>query len=329
MCTSYYLALLLALGGTLNALKSQAALPSAKISEVQQGSSTQVPDRSLYSLPVKVDEVELRFSATDKAGQPKDNLRVSDLRLRDNGKKPLRVLAFEPRRDLSIRAGILIDTSRSARGDLYPSQQTASDFVSHILKKSSDKAFVMQFDFEPSVKQNWTGSRKALNAAIGNVAQDSSSRMGGTAIFDAIYIACHEEFDKDASTLNPASNTILLFSDGLDNVSHAQLQDDIYACQQTHTVIYIFSSTSKHSQESGLQVLRELASQSGGRIFYDPGGKGQLSNLQLMEEDLRSDYIIVYRPEHLKTDGSYHRIHLSCPHLHVHIKTQTGYYAYP
>jgi Ca-activated chloride channel family protein len=142
-----------------------------------------------------------------------------------------------------------------------------------------------------------------------------------------VYTACRDQFSRNLSTQQRTGNFILLFSDGVDNFSHARLEDALNKCQQTHTAIYVFSDASKPSHNSGQKVLQELAAASGGRIFYDQGSQALLDDLRLIEGDLRNDYLIVYKPARLKPDGSFHRIRLYCKKTDATVHAKTGYYA--
>jgi VWFA-related protein len=190
-----------------------------------------------YTIPVHVDEVNLTFSAVDERGLAIDDLKLADLLLLDNGKRLERVVSFRRRSNLPIRAGLLVDTSGSMSRSLPRTREIALQFGNHILRQDSDRAFVMRFDFEALVKQDWTISREALNRAVENVAEDSRSRLGGTALFDSVYIACRDKFGKDLAGRDDTGNFIVLFTDGVDNVSHARMGDVIDKCQQTHTDI--------------------------------------------------------------------------------------------
>jgi VWFA-related protein len=279
-----------------------------------------------YTIPVHVDEVNLTFSAVDERGLAIDDLELADLRLLDNGKKPERVVSLRRRSNLPIRAGLLVDTSGSMSRSLRRTRQIASLFGSHILRQESDRAFVMRFDFEALVKQDWTNSGEVLNTGIENVAEDSKSRLGGTALFDSVYISCRDKFGHLAGSPD-TGNFIVLFTDGLDNVSHARMGDVIDKCQQTHTAIYVFTNGDKVFRDAGQRVLQELAMKSGGRIFYDNGDSDTLSNLRLIERDIRNDYVVIYKPAHFKADGSFHKIKLDCPKRTAFLWTRTGYYA--
>jgi VWFA-related protein len=280
-----------------------------------------------YTIPVRSDEVDLIFGVTDSSGRALENVQLADLMLMDNGRVPLRVLDFEKRSNLPIRAGILVDTSESMSDTWRRDRQIASELVAHVLRMDTDKAFVMQFDFEPSMKQGWTNNVDALRAGTDNVAHDTGSRMGGTAIFDSIYIACRDQFSRNLSSSGGTGNFILLLSDGVDNFSHARLEDALNKCQQTHTSIYVFSDAAKPSHNAGQKVLQDLAAKSGGRIFYHHGDQELLDDLHQIEGDLRNNYLIVYKPAKLKPDGSFHRIQMYCKKPDVSINVKTGYYA--
>jgi VWFA-related protein len=278
-----------------------------------------------YTLTVPVDEVSLTFHASDFQGTPIEDLALSDLRLLDNGKRQQRILSFEVYRNLPVRAGILFDTSRSMLADLKRNQAITNLYATHLLRKETDQAFVMRFDFEAQLMRDWTNDSTALAASLRTIAADRRSRLGGTALFDAVYTACHDQWGSDPTAIT--GNFILLFTDGLDNVSRARMRDVIDACQHARTAIYVFSNESKSRFSQGQKTLDELVKKSGGRIFFDPTGDEIWNDLQIMEHDQRSQYRIVYKPSHLKLDGSFHQIKLDSPDRGGVITTRSGYYA--
>ena len=278
-----------------------------------------------YTLTVPVDEVSLTFHASDFHGFPIEDLTLSDLRLLDNGKRQRRILSFEPYQNLPIRAGILFDTSRSMLGYLKQNQRTTNLYAAHLLRKETDRAFVMRFDFEAQVMQQWTNDAGAIAASLSTIAADHASRLGGTAIFDAIYMACRDQWSAERDMVT--GNFILLFTDGLDNFSHARIRDVIDACQQARTTIYVFSNEPKSRFSQGQKTLDELVKESGGSIFYDSSEAAIWNDLRIMESDQRNQYRLVYKPLHLKLDGSFHTIKLDSPNRGGVITTRSGYYA--
>jgi Ca-activated chloride channel homolog len=279
-----------------------------------------------YTISVPADEVSLTFHASDFNNIPISDLQLSDLRLLDNGRQPRKILAFDSHLNLPIRAGILMDTSRSMLHDLRLNRIIATTYTQHLLHQQTDLAFIMRFDSQWKVLQDWTADEALLDDGIGHIASDQASRLGGTVIFDAIYTACRDQFGK-VDTI-PTGNFILVFSDGEDNASHARLSDDIDICQQNHTAIYVFSNETKsHFPSAGQKTLIELSSKSGGRVFYDQTETGIMNDLRIIEADQRSQYRLVYKPSNLKPDGSFHHIKLDSPTRGGIITVRSGYYA--
>ncbi len=254
-------------------------------------------------------------------GRPINDLELSDMRLLDDGKRQKKILKFEHRTDLPLRAGILVDVSGSMAGD-YPFLQLATNlFAERILHSNSDQAFMMRFASMQKMVQDWTNSADALRAA--NDSHWSSLGLK-TAIYDAVYIAVRDQIAKQA--VNTA-NVILLFSDGVDDASHARLEDVMDICQQTNSRIYVFYYGSKSRFDDGQKNLRDLAAGTGGRVFYDDDAAHALNNLRIIENDLRNNYLIVYKPSNIKDDGKFHAISLSSPTRGGVITTRSGYYA--
>jgi VWFA-related protein len=283
-----------------------------------------------YTMTVGVNEVSVPFHAADFHGVAIGDLTLGDLRLLDDGEAPKQIVSFEVYRDLPIRAGILIDTSRSVLENVRRNQQISMEYVRQFLRRPAgerqgDEAFVMGFDFEEKVLQDWTGDGELLTGSIRNVAADSGSRLGGTAIFDAVYKACRGQFGKVRGVAT--GNFLLLFSDGLDNASHARIEDDVDICQQTNTAIYVFSAAAKSMFIEGQTTLTDLAEQTGGRIFFEQSAEAVHEDLRLIEANLRTQYRLVYKPAKLKADGSFHRIELDSPDRGGVITVRSGYYA--
>jgi Ca-activated chloride channel family protein len=278
-----------------------------------------------YTLTTGVDEVSVTFQVADPHGLPIDDLTLADLRILDNNKPPREIVSFDLYRNLPLRAGILIDISPSMDGLLKPNAATAAEFASHLLHGPQDRAFLMRFDSDAKVVQDWTLDPTLLTAGITHMIDYRASRLGGTVLFDSVYRACRDQF----ATLRgaPTGNFILLFTDGADNASHALLEDDVRICQRAHTAIYAFTSGSGLAFSHAPKSLVELTAQTGGQLFLNHTEQSLWTDLLLIEADLRSQYRIVYKPGLLKSDGSFHRIRLDSPTRGGILTTPSGYYA--
>jgi Ca-activated chloride channel family protein len=172
-----------------------------------------------YSLRVSVDEVSLTFHAADAHGLPINDLKLDEMNLLDNGKPPRRILDFQSPQNFPIRAGILLDMSPSMQETGSTDRAIATQYAQQILRKQTDQAFVVKFDRQSQIAQPWTSDARALAVGIRNHIHigDGTSHVTGTAIFDAIYRACLNQFAPIDSA--NSGNFILLFSDGEDNAS--------------------------------------------------------------------------------------------------------------
>ncbi len=278
-----------------------------------------------YNLSVAVDEVSLTVQAADAHGLPIDDLKLDELTLLDNGLPPRRILAFESLANAPIRAGFLMDTSQSMLETRATDRAIAAEYAQHLLRQRTDQAFVMNFDFASRAAQPWTSDAFALTQGIRNrsVAASHPVNIGGTALFDALYRACLNQF----GTIDHAAsaNFILLFSDGEDNASQQTLQQAVEVCQHNNVAIYAFR---KPESAAGGQTLHRLAAQTGGRVFDDDESQYNIDrDLRSIESGLRSGYRLVYRPPEMKHDGSFHRISVAAAPRVASIKTRSGYYA--
>jgi Ca-activated chloride channel homolog len=292
-------------------------------SACRAGAQTDAPR---YDLNVAVDEVNLTFHAADAHDLPINDLKLDELRIFDNGKPPRRILAFESLQDFPIRAGILLDTSESMEGYLPRNRAISIEYAQQLLRQQTDQAFVMDFNFLAEIAQPWTNNASALTAGIHKFTRYGESRIGGTAIFNAIYQACLNQFGRVDHSVS--GNFILLFSDGEDNASHVDLRQAIDMCQRANTAIYAFRVEPHYSTSAGPKNLAALASQTGGRVFFDDeSDAGIYNDLRTIEADLRNQYRLVYKPQDLKHDGSFHQIDLMGPARAGNIMVRSGYYA--
>jgi Ca-activated chloride channel family protein len=285
------------------------------------------------NLRLSVDEVSFVFHAEDSHGVSVDDLKSSELVLRDNGKPPARIVAFELLQDEPIRAGFLLDTSSSMASRLPASRQIAANLAQKVLRTPADQAFVMDFGYTSQIAQPWTSDTVELTKGLRAVVSGRQNPLGGTALFDTVFRACFNLFGKlddpsDKLAHVSGGNLILLLSDGEDNESHTSLAEAVDMCQRSNTAIYAFRAEPSPSLFSeGPKTLADLASQTGGRVFAGNGAPEEIdSDLRIIETDLRNQYRLIYNPVALRHDGAFHRIELKAPGRVAHVTIRTGYY---
>jgi Ca-activated chloride channel family protein len=279
-----------------------------------------------YAFRVSVDEVVLTFHAADAHDLPINDLKLDELSLSDNGRPPRKILAFESLQDLPLRAGILIDTSDSMTQDLASNEAISTKYAQRLLRRSTDQAFIIKFSALSEITQPWTSDANALAAGVRRFAATRTSHIRGTALFNAIYQACLNQFGH----IDPpgTGNFILLFSDGEDNAGNASLKNVVDACQHANTAIYAFRTDPKSSFSTGPKTLADLAAETGGRVFHADDSEATISAvLKTIEADLRNQYRLIYKPAELKPNGSFHRVELKAPERVYNLIIRSGYYA--
>jgi VWFA-related protein len=279
-----------------------------------------------YTLRLPVDEVVLTFNALDANGVPVNDLRAEEIRIRDNGAAPKRIVAFDELMNRPLRFGILLDTSESVQSALQANKAIAGMFVERLFRQESDAAFVSTFGYASELVEPWTGSAALLQQGIEG-ARKKMNLPGGTALYNAIFRACSSSFGKVDPTAT--GNFILLFSDGEDNAGQTSMDEAARACQRSNTQVFAFLPSSAQDRLStGPRTLRELTQKTGGQVFLaGESDEAILKDLKRIEADMRNQYRLVYNPASLKHDGAFHEIELQPPDRVSRLEMRSGYFA--
>jgi VWFA-related protein len=278
------------------------------------------PDQPTETIRVQVNEVNLIFTVTDKKGKFVTGLKRENFGLLDDGRPPLAVLRFTQQTNLPLRVGIMLDTSSSIRQRFQFEQDSAVEFLLQILHRD-DRAFVEGFDIQTDLAQDFTNNVDLLNQGIRKLRPG-----GGTALFDALYKTCKDQMLTLQET-GAVRRAIILVSDGDDNYSRVQESDAIKMCQRADTIVYTISTNISPSKDKGDDVLKAISEATGGQPFYPVRLEDVAIGFHNIEEELRSQYHLVYRPANLKMDGSFRTIYLQATDPRFHVRAQKGYFA--
>jgi Ca-activated chloride channel homolog len=306
-------------------LAAQAATPVAAAPATGQqdaGPQGQGADQGVTTIRQSVNEVNLIFTVTDKHGRYIPNLQLHDFALLDDQKAPERVNSFHQQINLPLRVGLLIDTSTSIHSRFKFEQQAAQEFLLQTLKARSDRAFVMGFDVTPNLTADWTHDLDALETGVTKL-----SPGGGTALFDAVYTACRDKLLDQTRGTEPVRKALILLSDGSDNQSRVYLGEAIKMCQRSETIIYSISTNWTPSRGEGDKVMSQLASETGGQVFFPPSVEEVSTSFTNIQEELRSQYALVYTPADFKNDGAFRTIYLYCNDRRYQVRAKKGYFA--
>src|SRR5580693_8885610 len=197
-----------------------------------------------FTIRKRVDEVNVLFIATDKHGKFVRDLNQNDFAILDDHKPPQSILNFRRETDLPLHLGLLIDVSGSVNSRFDFEQDAATSFLVNSVRVGFDKAFVVGFNTQSQMTQDFTDNVQLLAAGVHKL-HDS----GGTALYDAVYRTCKEKFLKDRPD-HPARKAIVIVSDGEDNQSEYSRAQAIEMAQRAEVIIYAIST-----DDSGL-ILR-------------------------------------------------------------------------
>ena len=219
------------------------------------------PDQKI-SVEVKV--VNILASVRDKKGKTIGDLTKDDFVLTEDG-KPQEIAYFAKESDLPLRLGLMVDTSMSQRRVLGEERDASYGFLDHLLRVDKDRAFVIHFDREVELLQEFTASRPKLQAALQLLQTPEGGRGGGggypggngggnggnggpggwggggqrgrggagTLLYDGIYLAADELMKKERGR-----KALIILSDGVDHGSRETLVSAIEDAQKADTIVY-------------------------------------------------------------------------------------------
>ena len=274
------------------------------------------------TIRVPVNEVNVVFTVTDKHGRYVKDLKKADFSVLDDSRPATEIRSFHSETDLPLQVGLLIDASNSVRDRFKFEQESAIEFLNQTVRPRYDSAFVVGFDVTPEVTQDFTDNTEELSRGVRALRPG-----GGTAMYDALYFACRDKLLKQPHK-GPVRRAIVLLSDGDDNTSHVTREEAIEMAQRAEVIIYTISTNVMGGRQRGDRVLERIADATGGRAFF-PFQLNDVANaFAEIQDELRSQYALSYRPADLHADGRYHTIEiLAQDHKNLRVRSRHGYYA--
>lgn len=279
------------------------------------------PQNALVTLHARVNEVNVLFIATDKHGKFVRDLNQKDFSILDDHKPPQAILNFRRETDLPLHLGLLIDVSGSVDSRFDFEQNAATSFLQHTLRTGFDKAFLVGFNTHSQLAQDYTDNVTLLATGVRKL-----HAGGGTALYDAVYHACKEKFLKDRSE-HPVRKAIVIVSDGEDNQSEVTKAQAIEMAQRAEVIIYAISTDDSGLVMRGDRVLEQLAEATGGRAFFPFKMKDITHSFAAIEDELRSQYVVSYKPADFDADGRYRSIEISTLKKDLQVRARKGYFA--
>ncbi|MGH9520374.1 MAG: VWA domain-containing protein [Terriglobales bacterium] len=297
------------------------------------------------TIVVNSDLVNMVFSVAGKHHDFIPDLPEGAFRVLEDG-HPQTIKFFSSESQLPLTMGLLLDTSPSQVNVLAAEQGISDQFFRQVLT-GKDLAFVLGFDINTTLLQDFTSSRDLLDAALDNAhigggsaasiynpgSFPTPSSAGATHLWDAIYLACHDELAHQVGR-----KAIIVVTDGGEQGSTYTQQDALRAALDSNTVVFAviaadrsYGGYAMFGPGPGPGQLAKLAEETGGASIN--AGSHLAEAFQQIQAALRSQYTLGYRSANPARDGKFRAVKIELTpaaeksHSGAKVRTRTGYFA--
>ena len=281
---------------------------------------------------INIRRVRLPITVTDKKGLFVPGLTQRDFVVLED-KVPQQIDSFtsEESNNLPLYVGVLMDTSPSTAGKLKFEQESAMNFIQTVVRPRKDRVLFATFDDQVTLRQDFTDRLELLDRAVYAVKKTGEK----TALYDAIWQFCDEKMRSAQGR-----RALVIITDGDDTYSRADINDAIDIAQRTETTIFAISTKAGLSgsvpgveagqvSDHGDKGLERLCDETGGMAFFTGDMLALERSFSKIAKELRSQYLITYKPTNDHYDGSYRKVDvkLLSPNDKFKLRTKRGYKA--
>src|SRR5579862_4531599 len=255
-------------------------------------------------IKVDVDVVNLYCAVRTKQNALIGNLEKGDFTLAEDGARQ-EIKYFTRETDLPLTIGLLVDVSNSQRNLIEIERHAAASFFSSVLKKK-DVAFLISFGADSELLEDITGSPRLLQeglnrmklnggfAGINSGPVPTMNKPRGTVLYDAVYLAANDLLSREVGR-----KAIVLITDGEDEGSQLSMKAAIEAAQKADSIIYGILYVDRQFYGGGLSfgysgesVLKQMAEETGGRMFPVDRKNTLDSIFNQIQQEMRTQYAI-------------------------------------
>jgi VWFA-related protein len=338
-------ALLLGLPGFSFTALGQLA-PSPDAPPVSTAPAPHPDEESVATFKLQVNLVDMFFTVKDKQGNLVPHLTKDDCTVFDE-KEPQKLKSFVAETHQPLTLGILLDTSGSQYRVLPLEQDAGSQFLERVLQKK-DEAFLLSFDVNVDLLQDYTNSARMLSRAMSKAEINTAGGNGaggipgagggtiptigapkGTLLYDAVVLASNEKMNQESGR-----KAMILLTDGEDEGSVHKIQEAVAAAQKSNVLVYTILIADRGFYGgfgySGYSAMKKLTEETGGRLI-DVGNNGKKleAAFQQIEDELRTQYVASYTPSDTKLDGKFRHVTVECRGDGLKVQVRKGYFATP
>jgi VWFA-related protein len=319
--------------------------PSPDAPPVSNAPDAPPEDQSVATFKIEVNLVDLFFTVKDKSGNLVPHLTQNDCSVAED-KVPQTLKHFVAETNQALTLGILLDTSGSQQRVLPLEQQAGSQFLQQVLRQK-DEAFLVSFDVNIDLLQDYTNSPHMLAHAMDKAEINTAGGNGGgipgmgggpvpvhgspkgTLLYDAIYMASNQKMNQQTGR-----KAMIILTDGEDEGSDHKITEAIAAAERNNVIVYVIliADTGFYGGfgfgYSGYSAAKRISDETGGRLINVGNNGNKLeAAFQQIEEELRTQYVASYTPSNTKQDGTFRHIAVECKGDGMKVQVRKGYFA--
>ncbi len=216
--------------------------------------------RAQAPIKVSVNEVIVPVTVTDDKGRFVTNLTKDDFHVFDENKEQ-KIDFFSHEQSQPVVIGFLIDTSNGMKIHWDKYQEAATELMLNLLpgdKKYS--GYLITYGNVPELVADTSSDPEKMVEKMRKI-----KPAGGSALFDAIYMACTSRKTVAGEPYEPR-RVLIVIGDGHDTASRKSLQEVLEIAQRNLVTVYAMSSVAFGFHTDGEGNLTTLTSQTGGKV---------------------------------------------------------------
>jgi Ca-activated chloride channel family protein len=243
-----------------------------------------------------VNEVVVRAAVTDRLNRAVGHLKRENFKIFEN--KVEQTISHFSKDNGPLSVGIILDTSGSMARGFSGAKASALRFLDQ--RNEQDEFFLVTFADRPVLAHDFTKKTENIRNQVALV-----KATGSTAFYDAVYIGLQK--------LKEAHNdrkVLIVITDGDDNNSRYGFSNLKEFARESDALIYVIAQNPRKLPTIDYchRVIKQLVDVTGGRAFFTNYFNEIEDDFDLIEMELRNQYVLGYVPSNPIKDGKWRRI---------------------
>lgn len=264
-----------------------------------------------------VQEVRVGFHLSSQNGRSFSGLQRDQLSVYQDG-QVADITGLYADSNLPLRLLLMIDASDSMSKGFSSERDAAGAFLRRVVRPGVDESALVVFSTKSEMEVNGDASSSATLQRISTL-----HSSGLTALFDSVRKAAEALSTRDADS-TPTKRVLVLLSDGDDTYSLHPLSDALAAAQKSDLVIYAVTAHDGKHVRRGDSNLEQLATATGGRVFYLKKYEKSEKVFAEIEDEIRQQYMVTFHPAG-ETCG-FHSVRIALADRRLQARARTGFY---